>query len=569
MTPATRLACALMLLPALAGAPDEAPAYDILLRGGRVVDGAGNPWFVADLAIKGDRIAAIGRLHQARAGRTIDVSGLVVAPGFIDMLGQSEYTLLADPQLLSKVTQGITTELTGEGGSVGPMTSYSVAEMRTTALDLKIEIDWTDHESYFRRVASQGSALNFAHMVGAAQVRMAVLKSENRAPTSAELEAMKRHVDVAMRQGAFGLSSSLIYPPGSFAQTDELVELAKVAARHGGIYATHIRGESDHLAESLDEAAAIGERAGIPVEVWHLKAAGKNNWGRMAEALARIDAARRRGVDMTADVYPYPAAATDLAACLPPWASEGGLQAFLGRLKDPAARARIRSEMENPETSWERLLHHVGGPEGVLIAGVRTEANRRFQGMRLSEIAAARRADPIETIFDLLVEEGGSVDSIYFMMSEDDVKKGISAPWVSFNCDAPGVRPDGLLGQKSIHPRAYGSFPRILGKYVREEKVLTLEEAIRKMTSLPAQRLGLVDRGLLREGLYADVVVFDPAKITDRATFEMPHQTSEGVVHLFVNGVAVLDSGRPTGKLPGGILRGPGHMAQSDTPKSR
>ena len=549
---------ALAMLALLFSAAPAQPSWDLLLRGGRIVDGSGNPWFEGDLAVRGDRIVAIGSLDPSHAKRTIDVKGLVVAPGFIDMLGQSEYTVLVDPHLRSKITQGITTELTGEGSSVAPMTPWIIGEAKPMTTDLKLRIDWSDLRGYFHRIKSQGTAINFAHMVGAAQVRMAVLKGENRPPTPAELETMLGHVADAMRQGAFGLSSSLIYPPGAFADTGELIEMAKVAARHGGFYATHIRGESDDLLISLAEAARIGEQAGIPVEIWHLKAAGRQNWGRMTEVLTAIEAARERGIDMTADIYPYPAAATDLSACLPPVAQEGGLAALVARLADPASRAKIRAEMEHPVTRWENLLKHAGGPEGVLITGVRTAANKKFQGKRLSEVAASRGADPIDTIFDLLVEEGGSVDSIYFLMSEDDVKKAMTAPFVSFDCDAPGVQPDGLLGEKRIHPRAYGSFPRILGKYVREEKILRLEEAVRKMTSLPAQRLGLADRGLLRPGMHADITVFDPARVIDRATFEDPHRFSEGIIHVLVNGVAVIEAGKVTGELPGRALKGRG-----------
>jgi len=537
--------------------------YDVLLKGGRVVDGSGNPWFTGDLAINGDRIAAIGALDTTLAARVIDVSGLVIAPGFIDLLGQSEYTVLVDPRVAGKITQGITTEVTGEGGSVGPQTPFTIAEMAPILVDLRLAIDWSDHAGYFARVEKQGSGLNFAHLVGAAQVRQAVLKSENRKATPVELEAMRTHVARAMEQGAFGLSSSLIYPPGAFADTAELIALAKVAARHGGIYATHVRGESDHLLASLDEAATIGSEAALPVEIWHLKAAGRKNWGKMRDALAAIEWYRARGIDITADIYPYPAAATDLAACLPPWASEGGITAMVARLKNPAERKRIRREMETPSGDWEDLLAHAGGPSGVLVAGVRTEANRKFQGKRLSEIAAMRGDDPIEALFDLLVEENGTVDAIYFIMSEEDVKLAMASPFVAFNCDAPGVQPEGILGSRMIHPRSYGSFPRILGRYVREEKVLRLEDAIRKMTSLAAQRIGLRDRGLLRPGYFADVTVFDPAAVADRATFEAPHRYSEGIVHVFVNGEPVVESARITGLLPGRILKGPGTQAPS------
>jgi dihydroorotase/N-acyl-D-amino-acid deacylase len=545
--------------PSNAVAAGDAETCDLILKGGRIVDGAGNPWRLADLAIRGERIAALGDLGEARARRVIDARGLVVAPGFIDMLGQSEFTVLVDPHVRSKVTQGITTELTGEGGSVAPMTAYTISELMPDLAPYRIDIDWRDLDGYVRRLKVKGTAINFAHLVGATQARMAVLKGENRRPTPEELTAMKRHVARAMEQGAFGLSSSLMYPPAAFADTAELIELAKVAASYGGFYASHIRNESDGLLESLAEAASIGAQASLPVEIWHLKAAGRRNWGGMADALRAIEAARARGVDMTADIYPYPAAATGLAACLPPTASEGGVKGLIARLKDQAERARIRAEMEHMTFAWDNPLRNSGGPEGVLVAGLASEANKKYQGKRLSEIAALRGVDPIDALFDLLVEENGSVDAIYFLMSEDDVRAAAAAPFVAFNCDAPGLRPDGVLGAEMTHPRAYGTFPRLLGKYVREDKVLRLEDAIRKMTSLPAQRLGLTDRGILRPGAYADVTVFDPAKVIDRATFEAPHQFSEGIVYVFVNGRPVVDEGRVTDYLPGRILRGPGY----------
>jgi len=523
-----------------------------------VVDGAGNPWFEADVAVKGDRIAAVGRIDPGSARRTIDVTGLVVAPGFIDMLGQSEYTVLVDPFVLSKITQGITTELTGEGGSVGPMSDYSRGEAQAQVRDLGIAIDWRDHAGYFHAVEKRGTAINFAHLVGAAQVREAVLQAAHRDPTPAELQKMKDLVAAAMRQGVWGLSTSLIYPPGAFAKTDELVALAEVAARHGGFYATHMRTEGAEVLTAIEEAATIGARARCPVEIWHLKAAGRRNWGRMPEILERIESIRARGVDLTADIYPYPAAMTGLAASLPPEASEGGLQALLKRLADPDERTRLRRLLESPGEAFERIFDASGGPEGLLIVGVKTPANRPLQGKRLSEIAALRHTDAIDAMFDLLLEEGGTIDTVYFSMSEEDVRKAMAAPWISFDCDASGVRPDGKLAESMTHPRAYGSFPRVLGRYVREEHLLRLEEAIRRMTSLPAQRIGLAGRGLVRKGFFADLTVFDPAKVIDRATFEAPHQISEGILHVLVNGRPVIENGKTTGALPGRILKGPG-----------
>ena len=550
--------------PAAAPRPAAAPAYDLILRGGRVIDGTGSPWIEADVAVKGDRIAAIGRLGAASARRTIDVKGLVVAPGFIDMLGQSEYTVLVDPHVVSKITQGITTELTDEGGSVGPMTDYSRDEALAMTRDLGISIDWRDHAGYFKAVERKGTAINFAHLVGAAQVREAVLEAADRDPNPAELQKMKDLVDQAMRQGAFGLSTSLIYPPGTFAKTEELVALAEVAARHGGFYATHMRTEGAGVLDAIEEAATIGSRAGCPVEIWHLKALGRSNWGRMPEILERIQAIRERGIDMTADVYPYPAAMTGLAASLPPEASIGGIQALLKRLADPAERARLRRLMESPGAAYERIFDASGGPEGLLIVGVKTPKNRPMQGKRLSEIAALRKTDAIDTLFDLLLEEGGTIDTVYFSMSEEDVRKAIATPWISFDCDAAGVRPDGPLAESMTHPRAYGSFPRILGRYVRDARLMPLEEAIRRMTSLPAGRIGLVGRGLVRTGMFADLTIFDPAKVIDRATFEAPHQVSEGIVHVLVNGQPVVENSRITAALPGRILRGPGFAGPKD-----
>lgn len=557
---ATRIGAATAAAPAGVSDPTTPPeTYDVILRGGRIVDGSGNPWFQGDLAIRGDRIAAVGNLAKARARRTIDARGLVVAPGFIDLLGQSEITVLVDPHVRSKITQGITTELTGEGGSVAPQTAFTIEDLMPGIAEYQLTIDWRDFDGYFRRLKGKGSAINFAHMVGATQVRQAVIKSDNRLPNAEELEAMKRHVARAMESGAFGLSSSLIYPPASFSDTHELVELAKVAARYGGIYASHIRNEAEGIIPALKEAETIGEEAGVPVEVWHLKAAGRKNWGRMQEIVAEIDSARARGIDMTADIYPYPAAATGLAASLPPTASEGGVAKLVARLKDPAERDRIRKEVENPSGGWESLFHNVGGPEGVLVVGVSTQANKKYQGKRLSEIATMRGVDPYDAMFDLLVEESGSVSCVYFAMSEEDVRVAMTTPWVAFNCDASGVSPEGVLGLSSTHPRAYGTFPRVLGRYVRDDKVLRLEEAVRKMTSLPAQKLGLRDRGLLRPGMFADITVFDPEKVIDRATFDAPHQFSEGIVHVFVNGAPVVDQGKITNRLPGRALRGPGY----------
>lgn len=540
-----------------AGSPAEEP-YDLLITGGRLVDGSGNPWTLEDLAIRGDRIVARGHLAGASARRVIDARGLVVAPGFIDMLGQSELTLLVDPNAESKIRQGITSEITGEGGSPAPQNERTLSDPDPFVTRVGLEIDWRDFAGYFARLERRGMAINLGSYVGATQVRQAVLGSDNRAPSADELAEMERLVEEAMEQGALGLSSSLVYAPANYARTDELVALARVAALHGGIYATHMRGEGRGIFDALEETFIIARQARIPVEIFHLKAAGKDLWGRMGEVVARIGAARAAGLDIAADQYPYVAGATSLSASIPPWAHAGGREELLKRLRDPATRDRLRRELSQPADNWENFFGMAGGAEGVLISSVENAGLKSYEGLRLSEVARQRGEDALEALFDLLLADQARTGAIYFLMSEEDVQRALVEPWVSVGTDYPAVRAEGPLSAWKPHPRAYGSFPRILGGYVREQKLLGLEEAIRKMTRLAAQRVGLRDRGLLLPGFYADVVLFNSETIRDLATFENPAQYSAGIEYVVVNGQLVLDRGQMTGALPGRVLRGPG-----------
>ena len=541
------------------GVGPSAP-YDLLLRGGWIVDGTGNPRYRGNVALRGDRIAAVGALPGARARDTLDVSGLVIAPGFIDMLGQSETSVLIDNRVVSKVTQGITTEVTGEGGSVAPLTDALVAGDSAYLKRYNLDVDWRDLAGYFARLERTGSAVNVATFVGATQVRRAVIGDDDRAPTDAELARMVALVDTAMQQGALGLSTSLIYSPAIYATTDELVALAREARRHGGIYATHIRNEGERIEQALDEAFRVGREADIPIEIWHLKVAGRPSWGRMPRVLAKLDSARGAGLDVTADQYPYIASATSLGAVIPPWAHNGGTDSMLARLRDPARRRAVRDSIVAAGGGrGENMFRGTGGADGIMVASVYSDSLRPLQGRRVGEIARARGTDPLETLFDLLVADNGRVGAIYFSMNEDDLRAAMVKDWVAVNTDYDGVAPDGPFGDIRPHPRSYGAFTRILGRYVRELQLLTLEQAVRKMTSLAAQRVGLVERGLVRPGMYADLTVFDPATVIDMATFENPHQPSKGIVHVFVNGRATLRDGALTAERPGRGLRGPGY----------
>jgi dihydroorotase/N-acyl-D-amino-acid deacylase len=546
----------LIILPVNAALP---AAFDIVITNGRIIDGTGSPWYSGDIGIREGRIAAIGNLNAAPRTRTIDAHGLVVAPGFIDMLGQSELTVLVDPRLPSKIYQGITTEITGEGESVAPLND---AILRTDhgALDqLHVEADWRGFRQYFVRLEKQGIGINVADYVGATTIRRMVLGDDDVQPKPAQLEQMKELVRQAMLDGAVGVSSSLEYPPAPYAKTEELIALAAEASRFGGIYATHMRSESTAILQSIDEVIRIAREAHIPVEIWHLKVAGKPSWGHMPEVVAKIDSARAQGIDIAADTYAYTAWGNGLSAFIPPWAHNGGKAKLLERLKDPAARKSIRKDMLTPSDDWENEWQQISGPESVLIASVQNPKLLPLQGKTLAEVAKLWNEDPMDTIFDFLIQDDASTGIAAFGMSEPDVVLALQQPWVSFDNDSSGVSPEGILGQEHSHPRAYGTFPRILRKYVREEHKLTLEDAIRKFSSLPAQRLRLEGRGLLRTGMWADVVIFDPATVRDLATFDHPNQLSEGMDYVLINGVPVIDEGKMTGARPGKVLRGPGY----------
>jgi N-acyl-D-amino-acid deacylase len=533
--------------------------FDLLIENGHIIDGTGSPWYSADVGIRAGRIAAIGHLTGVATRQRIDARGRTVTPGFIDMLGQSELTILVNPHLPSKIFQGITTEITGEGGSVAPLNEVILQADHLTYDHLQVVPDWRTLDQYFARLERQGIGINFATYVGATQVRRIVLGDKDQAPSPPELEQMKVLVREAMQQGAVGISTSLMYAPAPYASTEELIALAAEAGKLGGIYATHLRTESDAVLTALDEAIRIGREARIPVEVWHLKAAGKSNWGRMTEIVAKIEQARRSGIDISADTYAYPAWFNGLSAFIPPWAHDGGESKMLERLKDPGVRRRIRQEMETPSSKWDNEWQEIPGPAAVLVDVVQNPTLLPLQGKNLLEIANLRHREPIEMLFDLLIEDEAYTSVAVFGMSEPDVALGLIQPWVSIDNDSSGTAPDGLLGQEHPHPRAYGTFPRILRKYVREEQRLTLEEAIRKFTALPAQRLCLADRGVIKQGMWADVVVFNPEQIRDMATFEKPNQLSVGMEYVLVNGVPVIAEGRPTNALPGKVLRGPGY----------
>ena len=533
--------------------------YDLLITNGRIVDGSGRPGYRADVAVQGDRIVRIGNLQRAKAKRVIDARGLVVAPGFIDMLGQSETYVLIDPRVMSKVMMGVTTEITGEGDSIAPMSERLIKEQEDFLRRFDLKIDWRTLDEYFKRLEKQGAGVNLGTFVGATQVRAHVIGFDNRPPTPAELEQMKQLVADAMKDGALGLSTSLQYVPARFAKTDEIVELAKVARQYGGIYATHQRSEANALDESLKEVFEIAQQAKIPVEIWHLKTAYKKNWGRMPEVLRRISDVRARGLDVTADVYPYIAGSTSLSACLPPWALEGGTEKMLERLRDASIRQKLKTEITTDSKDWENIYLGSGGAAGVLIGSVVNRELEAMQGKRVQQIAEEQGKEPLDALFDLILADHGQTGAIYFMMSENDLLAAMKAPFVSFCTDSGARATDGPLSGSKSHPRGWGSYPRILGKYVREEKILTLEKAVQKMTGMPAARVGLKDRGLLREGMFADIAIFDPTTVIDRATFEVPNQYPEGVAYVIVNGQLSVDGGKRTAALAGRPLRGPGY----------
>ncbi|HEX4310604.1 MAG TPA: D-aminoacylase [Acidobacteriaceae bacterium] len=557
LTFAAALSC-LMLL-AVSALPQAAQPFDVVILHGHIIDGTGSPWYSGDVGIRSGRIAAIGNLASAARKQTIDAKGMVVAPGFIDMLGQSEMTMLVDPRLPSKIYQGITTEITGEGGSAAPVNAAMIAADRASYEHLKITPDWTDFRGFFARLERQKMGINLASYVGATSVRRMVLGDADVQPSEGQLKQMKELVRQAMEQGAVGLSTALQYAPAPYAKTEELIALASVAAQYGGIYATHMRSEGDTEPAAIEEAIRIGREAHIPVEIWHLKAAGKSNWGKMPQIVAQIDAARASGVDISANTYAYTAWFNSFSAFIPPWAHDGGDAALIARLKDPATRARIRKDMLDPHGDWDNEWQEIPGPEAIQIAVVQNPDLVPLQGKRLSEVAALWHEDAIDALCDLLIKDKAFTNVAVFGMDEPDVKLALQQPWVSIDNDSQGTSPEGLLGAEHPHPRAYGTFPRILRKYVREEHVLTLPDAIRKFSSLPAQRMRLTDRGVLKQGMWGDVVIFDPATIKDLATFEQPNQLSQGMEFVLVNGVPVIAEGKMTGALPGKVLRGAGY----------
>jgi dihydroorotase/N-acyl-D-amino-acid deacylase len=540
------------------GAPTPTSEFDVVLENGRVIDGTGSAWFLGDVAIKGDRIARIGAagsLKRFAAKQRVDVSGLVVSPGFIDIQSGTNFTG-GDSRSVSKLTQGITTEILGEGGTPAPTNEKTAAggQFATGGPASTGAYPGTHgFRAWLDAMQARGTSPNVGSFVGASTVRVYAKGQAIGKPTAAELDTMRAVVRRAMEDGAFGIGSALIYPPGNYASTDELIEMAKAMSPYGGIYITHMRSEADQLLEAIDEALAIGTKGHVPVEIYHLKAAGTNNWSKGPRAIAKIDSARRAGLDVQANVYPYVAGGTGLSACTPPWASEDGK--LIDNLQNTETRARIKAEMLNPHTEWENLCM-LGSPQGVLVLGLNRPENRQYVGKRLNEIASMMNKPWEEAAMDLLISERQRIGTVYFLMSEDNVKLNLAQPWMKFGTDAGGVDPDSTRGL--THPRAYGTYTRIMGHYVRDEKVMPLEEAVRKATSAVATRLSIADRGVLREGFFADITVFDPATIADRSTFEQPHQLSVGVKHVFVNGSAVLRDGKHTGAKPGRALRGPG-----------
>jgi N-acyl-D-amino-acid deacylase len=536
-----------------------AQKFDLIITNGHIIDGTGSPWYSGDIGIRGGRIVAIGVLKDAPTQHTIDAGGKVVAPGFIDMLGQSEATILVEPRLPSKIFQGITTEITGEGGSAAPLNDAIIQADKASYDHYKITPDWRTFRQFFARLEKQGMGINMASYVGATQVRRVVLGDNDVQPTPAQLERMRQLVRDAMLDGAVGLSTSIEYAPAPYAKTEELIALAGESSKFGGIYATHMRNEGVAVLEAIDEAVRIGKEGKVPVEIWHLKVAGKQNWGRMPEVVARINAARAAGVDVTADTYAYPAWFNSFSAFIPAWAHDGGDAKMIERLKDPAMRARIRKDMLTPSKDWDNEWQEINSPEDILIGVVNNPKLLPLQGKRLSEVAKIWNKDPMDALMDFQIEDNALTGVAVFGMSEPDIVLALQQPWVSFDNDSSGTSTEGLLGQEHPHPRAYGTFPRILRKYVREEKKLTLEDAIRKFSSLPAQRMRLTDRGVLKTGMWADLVVFDPTTIRDLADFEKPNQLSQGMDYVLVNGVPVIDRGKMTGALPGKVLRGAGY----------
>jgi len=550
----------LALLPATSRAAEPSTAeYDLIFRGGRVVDGSGAPWFAADVAVRGGRIAAVGRLEGARARRVIDATGLYVVPGFIDLLGQSEYNVLVDPRAASKITQGITTEITGEGSSIAPLNDAMLAEGRDVFERYGFTPDFRTLAGYFATFERRGAAINLGTFVGAGGVRDLIIGKADRRASPDELKRMCDTVDQAMREGAIGVSSSLQYVPDMYNSTEELIAMAKVAARYGGAYFTHQRSEANAIDSSLDEVFRIAKEAGIRTQIWHLKTAYKRNWGRMPAVLARLAEARAQGIDVAANQYPWTAGSNGLDACRPPWIREGGRDALLKRLSDHALRERAKKEMLEDSDAWSNQYLGAGGPDRVLVAAVIDPKLKKYEGLSIAAIAAAEKKDPRDALIDLVIADRANTACIIFMMDENDVRAALQSPLVSFGTDSGAGAIDGIFSEEKSHPRGWASTARILGTYVRDEKLIPLELAVRKMTSFPAEAAALPDRGLLKVGFAADLVAFDLSKVQALATYEEPRRYSAGFPFVAVNGVLVVDEGRITGAKPGKALRGPGY----------
>jgi N-acyl-D-amino-acid deacylase len=554
-----RFISVLTTLLALSCASVTPPRYDLVIRNGLIYDGSGSAPLRGGIAIQGDTIASVGDLGSASGKVEIDAGGQAIAPGFINMLSWATESLIVDGRSQSDIRQGVTLEVFGEGWSMGPLNEAMKRESREQQGDIRYEIDWTSLGEYLDGLVRRGISPNVASFVGATTVRIHELGYENRPPTPAELERMKNLVRQAMREGALGVGSSLIYAPAFYARTAELIELCRAAAEYGGSYISHMRSEGNELLQAVDELITIARDAGVPAEIYHLKAAGESNWPKMDAVISRVNTARAAGLKITADMYTYPAGATGLNAMMPPWVQEGGFKKWKERLQDPEIRARLVREMRTPTDQWENFNVLVGSPDRILLVGFKNDSLKPLTGKSLAEVARMRGSTPEETAMDLVVEDDSRVDAVYFLMSEENIRKQIGLSWVSFGSDAESLAPEGVFLKWNPHPRGYGNFARLLGKYVREEKIIPLEEAIRRLTSLPAENLKIERRGLLRPGYFADVVVFDPESIRDHATFDRPHQYSTGVTHVFVNGVQVLREGEHTGATPGRVLRGPGY----------
>ncbi len=559
-----------LFLAACSGGPDASEEkaasthYDVIIRGGTVYDGSGAQGALADVAITGDRIAAVGQVDGADADLVIDAEGLAVAPGFINMLSWAVEDLIEDGRSLGDISQGVTLEVFGEGVSYGPWSEEIKRQAKARQTDIQYDIEWTTLGEYLEYLQERGVSPNVASFVGATTLRASVIGYDNRAATPEELEEMQGMVREAMREGAMGVGSSLIYAPANFANTEELIALNAVVSEFGGMYISHIRSESQQLLEAVDELIEIAEKAGVPAEIYHLKASGQANWDKLDEVIAKVEAAQARGLKITADMYSYPASSTGLDAAMPLWVQEGGYEKWAERLRDPEIRARVADAILNPSEEFVSGITNAGGPEGVLLVGFRNPDLRPYIGKSLAEVAEERRTSYPETAMDLVIEDGSRVQVVYFSMSEDNIKKKIALPWVSFGSDGGSMAPEGVFLEQSTHPRAYGNFARVFAKYVRDEGVLTIEEAIRKLTSLPAGNLKLKDRGMLAPGYYADVVIFDPETIQDKASFAEPHQLSVGVSDVFVNGVQTLKDGTHTGAKAGRVVRGPGWTGWDD-----